>query len=82
MVLVSLLQESGQCSGAFLFYFSSFFWFCPSIMLLEQCVVAEVGYNWYLHDINIYSLLKMWTLGSQIVKCMEEWDGDKFNPIR
>jgi hypothetical protein len=27
-------------------------------MPLGKCIVAEARYNWYLHDINIYSLSK------------------------
>jgi hypothetical protein len=46
-------------SGLFFFCNSSFFfWLCASAVPLGQCVVAEAGCNWYLRDINIYSLSK------------------------
>jgi hypothetical protein len=56
---VLLFQEMDHYSGTFLFYNSSFFGEGGvSFLLLGHEVVAEVGCNWYLCDINICSLLK------------------------
>jgi hypothetical protein len=41
-----------------LFFVILLFWLCASVISLGQCVVAEAGCNWYLRDINIYSLSK------------------------
>jgi hypothetical protein len=53
VVFVLLLQGIDHRSGIFLFCNSSFFWFCPSVMLLGHCVLVEARYNCYLIDINI-----------------------------
>jgi hypothetical protein len=47
------IQGINQFAGLFC---NSFL--CPSIKLLRHCVVVEAECNWYLLDINIYSLLK------------------------
>jgi hypothetical protein len=52
-------QGIDLCSGNFLLCnSSSFFWLCASILPLGKYIVAEVDCNWYLLDINMYSLLK------------------------
>ena len=59
VVVALLLQELELCSGTFLFFFSILlFWLCASVGPFGFGVVAEAGCNWYLHDINIYSLSK------------------------
>jgi hypothetical protein len=59
VVLVLLLQGMNHYSGTFLFlFYNSFFWLCASVLLLGHCVVAEAECNWYLLNINIYSLSK------------------------
>jgi hypothetical protein len=35
-------------------------------MPLGHCVVAEAGCNWYLHDNNIYSLLKIKNMSGKV----------------
>ena len=59
VVLGLLLQGTDHCSGTFLFCnSSSFSGLCASVWPLGKHVVAEAVYNWYLRDINIYSLSK------------------------
>jgi hypothetical protein len=56
---LSLLQGIDHCSGTFLFCISSsVFWLCASVMPLGHFVIVEARCNWYLPDINIYSLSK------------------------
>jgi hypothetical protein len=54
--LDSCFKELITVAKLFFLVFSLFFWLCASVMPLGQCVVAEAGYNWYLHNINICSL--------------------------
>ena len=61
VVVVLLLQGLELCGGLFLFSFSLiylFFWLCASARSFGLAVVAEAECNWYLRDINIYSLSK------------------------
>jgi hypothetical protein len=62
---VLLLRGNYHCSWTFLFYCNSSFLFglCTSILPLGYCVVTETGCNWYLLDINIYSLSNKKMLG-------------------
>jgi hypothetical protein len=59
MVFGKLLQEINHSSKIFFVSFLSFIWTCASIFPLRHYVVADVGCNWYLYDINIFSLSKM-----------------------
>jgi hypothetical protein len=59
MLLVRGLQVGNTIAGFFLFnFFSLLLWMCASVMPLGYCVAAKVGCNGYLHDVNIFSLLK------------------------
>lgn len=57
-----LFQVMDLCSGTFFLYFLLLL--CASFMPLGHDVVAEAGCNWYLRDINIYSLSKKKGKGS------------------
>jgi hypothetical protein len=57
LMFVLLLQRINHCSMTYIFVVL-IFWLCTSILPLEHWVVAEAESNWYLHDINIYSLQK------------------------
>ena len=52
------LQGIDHCSGIFFLLLLIVFWMCVSVMFLRYCVVVEAGCNWYLRDINIFSLSK------------------------
>jgi hypothetical protein len=54
VVLVLLLQGTDQDFSFLQFIF--LFWLCASAMPLGYFVVAVARCNWYLLDINIYSL--------------------------
>jgi hypothetical protein len=56
-------QGIDHYSGTF-FNSSFFFWLCASVIPLEQCVVAEAGYNWYLRDIITCFLLKKYMIST------------------
>jgi hypothetical protein len=58
MVLVLLLQEIDHFSVTFLI---CNFFLCASVLSLGQCVITEAGCNWYLLDINICSLSKIYS---------------------
>jgi hypothetical protein len=58
VVFVLLLQEIDHYSGNLFYVILLLFWLCASVMLLGLCVVTEARYNWYICDINIYSLSK------------------------
>jgi hypothetical protein len=59
LMFVLLLREIDNCNRIFSFYiFILFFWLCASVMLLEHYVIAEAECNWYILDINIFSLSK------------------------
>jgi hypothetical protein len=44
------------------------FWMCASVLLLGYYVVAKAGCNWYLRDINIFSLSEKIVFTTRIQK--------------
>jgi hypothetical protein len=53
-----LLQGMVHYSWTFLFCDSFFFWLCTSVLALGHYAVAEIWYNWYHRDINIFYFIE------------------------